>query len=287
MKPAIALVGATGLLGTAFRQGFGDRIISLDRSMLDLEDSGALRSKLEQTGAGVLINCAAHTDLEAAERDPEPDRRANLLLPSMLARACEAAGATMIQFSSTGCYGRWKDDPYIEVDPLRPTTVHHRHKAEAEDAVRNAGCPSLILRTGWLFGGARDQPKNFVWRRMQDGRKSAVMTSDSTQFGVPTWVDDVVSQTGVLIDSAANGTFNVVAGGYTNRFGYVSAILEDAGIPCEVTPGPAFRRLADVSHNETALNQKLQNLQIDQMPEWRLSLSAYIAKLLEQPASGV
>lgn len=280
MSTTVAIAGATGLLGSAFADGYQNQVVPLDRSSLNIDDPASIHRRLQEIGADMLINCAAHTDLEAAERDPELDRRANLVLPQILADACENAGTTLVQISSTGCYGQWKDEPYVEADPLRPTTVHHTHKAQAEDAIRNSGCKSLILRTGWLFGGSKDQPKNFVWKRIQEGKNSPSMTSDGAQFGVPTWVKDVVGQTKILFDGEICGTFNVVAQGAASRFTYVDAIIEEAGIACKVISGPAFKRLAAVSSNEMAINQHLRAHDIDQMPEWRHSLSIYVNDLM-------
>lgn len=276
------LTGNTGLLGSAFRASLSpERVELLPRAVLATGDAEKMHQAIVSSGARVVINCAAFTDLEAAERDPAPDRWINANVPAGLASACARAGAVLVHFSSTGCYGDWKSGPYVEDDEVRPLTRHHRNKAEGEQFVRASGCRHLIIRTGWLYGGSPGQAKNFVWKRMLEASGHDSMTSDLAQRGCPTHVNDVVAQTLELIARDLQGTLNVTSQGSASRFEYVSEIVAAAGIRCTVVPGPAFKRLAPVSANETSLNGALQGLGIDHMPEWRTSLHAYVGSLLK------
>ena len=72
--------------------------------------------------------------------------------------------ALMVYISSTGVYGRMKDDPYIEYDEVNPTTIHHKSKYFGEQSVLQLN-NYLIIRTGWLFGGDTKNKKNFVYKR--------------------------------------------------------------------------------------------------------------------------
>jgi dTDP-4-dehydrorhamnose reductase len=227
----------------------------------------------------IVINCAAHTNVEAAEVDVSVDYRANALIPQALAKACLSWNATLVHFSSTGCYGDWKDTPFVETDECRPLTQHHRSKAAGESLILDSGCRSLIIRTGWLYGGAAGQPKNFVWKRLVEAASAAEVMSDTTQRGCPTYVADVVRQILCMLEYGLEGTFNVVAHGVASRFDYVSAIVKFSGLPCGVLPGPAFQRLAPVSPNEAANNERLQFFGLDMMTDWRTSLRTYVREL--------
>ena len=147
----------------------------------------------------IVINCAADTDVEGAESDPARCVAANALLPELLAQFGRDTGARLVHFSSTGCYGGDRTTPHGDYEPLRPSTVHHRAKAAGEAAVREAGGRHLILRLGWLYGGAAGQRKNFVWNRIVEAQGSAEIGSDPYQTGSPTFVGDVVSQTLALL----------------------------------------------------------------------------------------
>jgi dTDP-4-dehydrorhamnose reductase len=275
------LTGAGGLLGGAFRAALtGQNVFTLGRHELDVDAPDLLVQAVRHHTPELVINCAAHTDVEAAERNPDLDFKVNGRLPGVIGDICRRHNASLIHFSSTGCYGNWKSTPYSEEDDVRPTTAHHRAKLAGEAAVRASGCRHLILRTGWLFGGLPNQPKNFVWNRLIEACANEVMTSDASQHGCPTYVLDLARQTLLLARRSVEGTFNAVAHGSASRYEYVAAIVAAAGLSCVVKPVPGFKRLAPVSSNETAVNVRLKQLNIDQMREWQPSLQTYVSLLM-------
>jgi dTDP-4-dehydrorhamnose reductase len=154
---------------------------------------------------------------------------------------------------------------------------------EGEQRIAAAGGDWLVLRTGWLYGGDAGQPKNFVWRRLEEACSKPEMTSDAAQRGCPTYAVNVATQTIALIEANARGTFNVVAQGDASRFEYVDRIVRAAGLACRVQPGPAFRRLAPVSANEMALNRRLEAEGLLKMPNWGEALDAYVRRLTDTP----
>lgn len=278
----VLVTGAGGTLGGAFLSALaGQEVRTAGREALDVRRPEAVMALVGD--AECVINCAADTDVEGAERDPDHAFAANAVLPGLLGTACRRAGATLVQVSSTGCYGDWKSEPFTEGDPLRPTTVHHRSKAGGEDVVRESGCEHLILRTGWLYGGAPGGPKNFVWSRLLEARTGRRMTSDAAQRGVPTSAAAFAREALHVLGAGVRGTYNLVAHGAASRFDYVSEIVHASGLPCEVEPGPAFKRQAAVSHNETAVNHRLGLMGLDRMADWREPLDAYVASLTASP----
>lgn len=278
------VLGAGGLLGHAFVDRFGaGAVATAGRADLVGRDMDAIRRLVGDASPVLVVNCAAHTDADAAERDPEAAYAANETLPALLAAACREAGALLVQLSSTGCYGAWKDTPYSEQDPVHPTTVHHKSKVAGEEAVRASGCDYLIVRTGWLFGGPVTAPRNFVWKRLLEAAATERLASDTAQRGCPTDVADVSRQVLEAVKAGVRGTINVVAGGHVTRFGYVSRIVAASGLACEIVPAPAFERLAPVTPNETAVNARLLALGLDTMPTWEKAVEDYVAALKASP----
>jgi len=281
MGDSVALTGASGLLGQAFAQQLsGSGLQVLARGLLDPESPDALAAELGRLRPRWLINCAAHTDVEGAEDRPDLDERVNSRLPRLLGEVCRSLDIGLVHFSSTGCYGIGQAEPFDEDAPLKPTTVHHRHKAQGEEGIRSSGAKHLIIRTGWLFGGQPGQVKNFVWKRLLEASRSPRMTSDASQRGCPTLADDVARQVLFLMEQPVDGTFNVVANGCASRFEYVRAIVQASGLPCMVEPGPAFQRKAKVSFNECAKNTRLLALGLDRMPAWEGALTRYVHELM-------
>ncbi len=279
------VLGAGGMLGQAFVRLLGSDALTASRTDLDVADIAALYRFIASAGAGLVVNCAAHTNVDAAEADPGPAFTINGLLPGLIGTACRRAGVPVVHISSTGCYGAWKDGAYGEEDALQPTTIHHRSKLAGEVALRESGAEHLVVRTGWLFGGAPDSPKNFVWKRMVEAVSSHRMTSDATQRGNPTLVDDLARQVLHIVRAGYRGTVNAVSQGSASRYDYVSRIVEAAGLPCAVDPSTApFQRPAPVSPNEVAINFRLGLLGLDIMPDWADAVDAYVAGLRRSPA---
>jgi nucleoside-diphosphate-sugar epimerase len=105
----IILTGAGGLLGGAFREALaGQSVIAVGRGQLDADAPDILAKIVGDSAGDLVINCAAHTDVEAAERDPAADFKVNGRLPGVIGEICKNYGATLVHFSSTGCYGEWK-----------------------------------------------------------------------------------------------------------------------------------------------------------------------------------
>ena len=278
----ILLLGAGGVLGRAFSEHLADgQVVTAGRRELENEPAAALDRLFRHHRPDFVINCAAHTDLEVAEADPERDARANAELPGLIGAVCRTNGATLLHFSSTGCYGSWKETPYSDDDELRPTTAHHRAKAAGEEAVKASGCRFLVLRTGWLYGGVAGQPKNFVWNRIVEARGKSEMASDAVQRGCPTFANDLVGQALLMIEKGLEGVFNAVANGNASRYDYVAEIVAATALPCVVKPGPRFQRRANVSMNEMAINTRLKGLGLDIMPDWKVSLRRYVQALMD------
>jgi dTDP-4-dehydrorhamnose reductase len=277
------ITGSKGLLGSSFSRIIGKNAIDLPRDLLNQEDHLLLQRSIEGSQVDVVVNCAAHVNADQAEDDPAPAYHANVEIPRRLASVCQAIGIPLVHLSSTGCYGAWKSEPYSELDPVRPTTVHHQSKIAGEEQIKNNTNEYLIIRTGWLFGGDQFHQKNFVWRRILEALQTDVLKSDVSQRGCPTWADDVVHQTCTMLQNKVRGTFNCVNAGAASRFEYVAKIIELFHLPCSIVPTGPFTRRAPVSPNETAINYNLQQIQLDHMPTWTNSLESYRNEILTWP----
>ncbi len=288
----ILLAGAGGMLGTALRPALSRtwpdaEIVPAGRAALDVRAPAALLAHVASAAPALVVNAAADTDVEGAESDAGPAFAANAELPGLLAGICRDLSAPLIHVSSTGCYGAWKDTPYDDYDAVRPTTAHHRSKVAGEEAVRWSGAEHLIVRTGWLFGGAPGHRKNFVFKRVQEAAKGGMMRSDPTQTGCPTFVDDLAeAMLGVFL-AGVRGTCNIVAGGSASRLEYVREIVRLSGLPCAVEAADGgFARRAKVSPNEAAVNRRLGLLGLDMMAPWQEGLGRYVATLHSTPEWG-
>lgn len=316
----LLLLGGSGLLGGAFRRALAGRDAQIApktdiaskteigaRTHIGEQTRGAAQTRnarrvqianradiaierlvdgtsiLHRTRFACVINCIAHTRVEAAEDAVAESFRINALLPGLVAAACRETGARMVHVSSTGAYGTGQDEPWDDYATPRPATVHHRSKIAGEEAVRAELPGALILRTGWLYGppphGRTDFVAMIAGQATEAASRGAALLSDGGQRGNPTLTDDVAGQALALLDAGIGGTYNCVAGGVVRRLDYVSAIVAALGLAIRVEQAPPghFKRRAPVSPNEGAVNLKLQQMGLDRMPDWHGALCAHIA----------
>jgi dTDP-4-dehydrorhamnose reductase len=283
---SIVITGVTGLLGSSLLNhaaDFGYDAIQLTRDdIANMKSPNDLAIHLTSYNVKVLIHCAANTNVEFCEDNKVQCYKDNVALTEKLALVCKIMQIKFVFISSTGVYGKYQDTPYIDYDDVNPTTIHHKSKVIAESVVSKLVSDYLIIRTGWLFGGSWDMSKNFVANRIKEAYCSeGYIKSDASQVGNPTFVDDLSSNIFNLIEKKYSGMFNCVNTGRASRFDYVTEIIKLSGLNVSVLPvdGTSFNRKAKVSHNESAINLKLDYFGINMMPCWKKSLAQYIESI--------
>ena len=278
----VLITGKNGMLGSSLISNLNyEHIVGIDSS-IDITNIEQISNKLEKEKPNIIIHTAAYTNVESCETDPDKAYLVNSLGTQNLVNYCINKDILFIYISSTGIYGKNKDDRYNEFDEVKPTTIHHKSKFEGEKIVQNHLNKFLILRTGWLYGGDKEHNKNFVYKRFLEASKNDLIYSDNSQTGNPTYINDLVKQIEILIQNNQYGVFNCVNEAINvSRYDYVKKIVQLFDIQCkvEVASKDMFTRVAPVSHNESAVNYKLDLLNLNIMGDWELSLSMYINKL--------
>lgn len=287
MSGKVLITGSGGLLGSAFAAvDAWDEKILCPSSALDITDFEAVKNMLALHNPDIIIHCAAHTDVEKGEIDVDKTRLINVTGTENLVNAALSLPKEPIFcfISSTGVYGQYKSEPYTELDDTVPTTAHHKSKLEAERIVEGCIKKHLVIRTGWLFGGSVEQPKNFVYKRYLEASKTDILRANDMQIGNPTFADDVAKQVVYLLQKECFGLYNCVNVGTASRYEYVKKIVELFGVECvvEAAGEGEFKRVAPVSRNESAVNYKLELAGLNIMPRWEESLALYIEKLKKE-----
>jgi len=278
----ILITGADGMFGSGLMDSLGyEGLVGCGRDF-DITDLALVTDRLNQEQPNIIIHTAAYTDVEACEKDADKAYAVNTTGVQNLVDYCVGKEVLFIYVSSTGVYGSHKNGAYIELDAVDPTTVHHKSKYESEKIVQSHLDKYLILRAGWLYGGGRAHSKNFVYKRFLEASGKDKIYSDDSQIGNPTYVIDLIEQIKILIEHQQTGVFNCVNKAVNiSRYDYVQKIVELFGIKCKVVVAPEgmFNRVAPVSHNESAINKKLDLLGLNVMGEWSEALSRYVHKL--------
>src|SRR4051794_15740558 len=219
------VTGAGGMLGRDLlaaltRAGVPQqRIAAFDRQTLDITDAQAVATAVG-AGAGrddVVVNCAAWTAVDDAQSREAEAFAVNAVGPQLLARACAATGARLVQISTDYVFDGTSASPYPSDAMANPRSAYGRTKAAGEWAVRTE-LPGAhwILRTAWLYG---ECGPSFVrtMARLESERPFVEVVDD--QFGQPTWTRDLATR---IVDLVAAdvpaGVYHACAGGQTTWF---------------------------------------------------------------------
>ncbi len=278
----VVITGMNGMLGSILIDTLTYKNIIGLGGEFDISNPILVNEKLEELKPDIIIHTAAFTNVEECETNIDKSYLINSLGTQNLVNYCINKDVLFIYISSTGIYGAKHNHEYTEYDIVEPTTIHHMSKYSGENNIKNHLSKYLILRTGWLYGGKTTHAKNFVYKRYLDSTQTDIMHADDSQIGNPTYVLDLVKQIEILINNNQYGTFNCVNEGKNiTRYDYVKKIVELFEVDCKVkiaTEG-MFNRVAPVSHNESALNYKLNLLNLNTMGLWSDSLETYIELL--------
>ncbi|WP_137119581.1 dTDP-4-dehydrorhamnose reductase [Segeticoccus rhizosphaerae] len=230
------VTGAGGMLGqdvVAAARSAGHDVTAAARLDLDVTDPDACLA--EVSSHDVVVNTAAWTAVDDAESH-EPDAFAiNAIGAGNLARACERAGARLVQVSTDYVFAGDATSPYAEDAPLAPRSAYGRTKAAGEWAVR-ALCPdSLVVRTAWLYG---EHGGNFVKTMARLAGDHDTLDVVDDQEGQPTWTVDVADAILRLVEAEAPpGAYHATSSGSTTWFEFTRAIFTGLGLdPDRVRP---------------------------------------------------
>ncbi len=190
----ILLTGRNGQVGYELErtlQGLG-QVVALDRAQMDLSDLDQVRSVIREVKPQLIVNPAAYTAVDLAEREVELAMRINAQAPEVIAQEAKKLGAGMIHYSTDYVFDGDQTGSYTEDDVPNPQSVYGRSKLAGEQAVQAAGIPHLILRTSWVYGA---RGKNFLLavRRLAQERDELRIVAD--QFGAPTWCRTIAEAT--------------------------------------------------------------------------------------------
>jgi len=187
----IIVTGADGQLGSHLRTacpGSFDRWIFARHNDLDITDPQAVARLMDDTGASVVVNCAAYTDVEGAQSHRTDAMLLNGTAPGYLAETCRKRGALLIHISTDYLFDGAASVPYTEECPVSPLNVYGETKAAGERNVTESGCRYLILRTSWLYSRFG---RNFVRTVLDTTSRRDRMEVVFDQVGSPTYAGDL------------------------------------------------------------------------------------------------
>lgn len=158
---------------------------------LDITDLEAVRALVREERIGAVVNCAAFTNVDAAETQPELAERLNAQAPENLAVAMKEAGGLLVHISTDYVFGKEPyNRPCREDQSGTPTGVYGLTKLHGEQAIRSVGCDHVILRTAWLYS---EFGKNFVRTMLHLTATKPQLKVVFDQTGTPTYAGDLAA----------------------------------------------------------------------------------------------
>ena len=240
----ILVTGAFGQLGTELRlltEGRQDFIFSDIRSdeqvrRLDICDRKAVEKLIVDENIGAIVNCAAYTNVNAAETDTALCQLINATGPGVLARAALRHNAALIHISTEYVFDGRKASGYRETDRRHPLSAYGRSKRDGEDAVRHSGCRGLIIRTSWLYSPFGN---NFVKTMLRLGAEKPEVGVVCDQIGSPTYARDLAEAILAIlprIGERHGKIYHFTNDGVCSWADFAAAIMRNASLPCRVRP---------------------------------------------------
>lgn len=232
------VTGAGGMLAGAFRRAAGAGKCAglrfVDHRQCDIGDVSSIERAIAEHGPAVIINCAAFTDVDGAEREPAAAKALNGDAVGNLARAAKKHSVRLVHFSTDFVFDGATTRPYRPTDPTGPLGAYGKSKLLGEQMLAQINPPGwMIIRTSWLFGvGGKCFPATIV-RAARAGKQLKVV---SDQVGRPTITDDLASATLTLIGRGASGVYHVANSGQTNWHDFAAAILTAFGLRADLRP---------------------------------------------------
>ena len=269
-----AVTGAGGMLGVdvvdVLRQA-GENVVALTRSDLDVRDPAACRIAL--AGAGVIVNCAAWTDVDGAESHEAEAFAVNAAGAANVARACHEHGAIMVHVSTDYVFSGDATEPYPVDAPLAPINAYGRTKAAGEWAVR-AECPrSYVVRTAWLYG---EHGTSFPATVLRLAEEQETLDVVGDQHGQPTWTRDLARfLRSLVVREARFGIHHGTASGETTWFGFAREVFALAGLdPARVRETTSSRSRRPAARPSFSVLDSG-----DRLPGWQAALKVALPAL--------
>lgn len=265
-------VAEIGAIPEVYREA---SVLYCDLDELDITDEQACLRFVDSNDIGMIINCAAFTNVDACESKPELAAAVNADGPRNLARAAERVGATLIHISTDYVFAGDDPSPRVETDAPSPRSVYGQTKLAGEQQVAAECSRHFIVRTAWLYGY---EGANFVKTIMRLARENGMIKVVDDQYGSPTSANDLAYELVKLALTNEYGIYHCTNNGTCSWFEFASAIVDIAGIPCEknACSTEEFVRPAKRPAFSVLDNARLRATIGDEMRDWRDALESYL-----------
>jgi dTDP-4-dehydrorhamnose reductase len=289
----ILLTGVNGQVGFYLNQKLSPfyEVFGVTRENFDLTNIDQMRNVIDKFRPGLIINPAAYTYVDKAEKEPDLVFKANVLATKFLAEKSAKLNIPLIQLSTDYVFDGLKRDAYTEIDKANPQSVYGKSKYDAETAIRECNPKHIILRTSWVYSL---RGKNFLTTVLDMAKNNESFNIVFDQIGSPTsaiFIANTILEITKKIEQIEKnnlyGLYNLTCSGSTSWFDFAKKIIiyaEEKGLNLKSTSESIkpiktseFTTLASRPKNSTLNNQKLVKTFEINCPEWQNELKSIMS----------
>ena len=230
----IIVTGCNGQLGIAINKQYAGNqdieLVNTDVAELDITNIDKVMELAREVKPYAIINCAAHTNVNACETDVDNAYRINAVGPRNLSIAAVETGAKLVQVSTDYVFAGNADKPYIEFDQTDPQGVYGASKLAGENFVRDFAKDYFIIRTAWLYG----EGKNFVKTMLRLSETNDKVKVVKDQIGCPTSAAELAKAICYLLPTENYGIFHGTCEGFCSWAEFTEEIFRLVGKKTQV-----------------------------------------------------
>ncbi len=282
-KNKILILGAKGMLGSdlcfIFRK---DKPICWDIKELDITNKKEVEKKIKKLKPEIVINAAAYTDVEKAEKEFFLAKKINAEAIKTLAKICAKIDAIFVHYSTDYVFDGKKKNGYQEKDiPKNPVNKYGLSKLLGEKVIENCklkikNFKHYLIRTSWLFGSKIEptKHKNFVQTILKLAKEKKEIKVVNDQFGKPTYTFDLAKATKkLLFEKKPFGIYHLTNEGVTSWYKFAKEIVKVTKLKIKISPCQSweYKSLAKRPKYSILVNTKLPRLR-----NWRKALKDYL-----------
>lgn len=209
----IVILGAAGRLGATLAREYArdHDVLAWTRAEADLAGPEKVARKVRVSGAQLVINCGALTNVDVCEEQREAARTVNADAPAAIAIAAEESGARCVHISTDYVFSGHEARPRAEDDPTAPLSWYGRTKLAGEQGVLAAGGRHAVVRVAWVFGPDRDC---FIDKALHASLRGEPVAAVADKFSSPTYtLDAAEALRGLWEPSASGGIYHLCQAG--------------------------------------------------------------------------
>ena len=284
----LLITGCRGQLGSDLVKLLSPsyEIYGIDQEECDITKHDKLQDHFKKFNPDLVIHTAAYTDVDGCENNQELAFLVNQTGTENIAKLCREHQASLIYYSTDYVFDGESKIPYVESDKPNPKTIYGQSKLAGEKVIVKYLDNFAIMRLAWVYGITGN---NFVKTMIRLAKKNSQSNSGklrvvNDQFGSPSWTEQIVGQTEVVIENNLKGLFHCTSEGTTTWYDFARLIFKELSLDVKIEQCSSceYKRLAPRPHYSVLENGELKKIGLNKMINYDQALREFIKINMEK-----